>query len=116
RAGCRHRNGCRDHLRRPRQWRPELGGRQPPECQLPLLVVWAGRNPLPGGGRGDVGVAPQGRLARSDARSAGMSRRVGYGLAAVATMLTLYYVIPLFLAIISVGDRKSTRLNSSHDQ
>jgi hypothetical protein len=33
-----------------------------------------------------------------------MNRRVGYGLAAVATMLTLYYVIPLFLAVISVGE------------
>jgi hypothetical protein len=33
-----------------------------------------------------------------------MNRRVGYGLAVVATMLTLYYVIPFFLAVISVGE------------
>lgn len=33
-----------------------------------------------------------------------MNRRVGYGLAGLATILTLYYVIPLFLAVISVGE------------
>jgi hypothetical protein len=29
-----------------------------------------------------------------------MNRSLGYGLAVVATMLTLYYGIPLFLAVI----------------
>jgi hypothetical protein len=33
-----------------------------------------------------------------------MNRSVGYGLAVVATIVTLYYVIPFFLAVISVGE------------
>jgi hypothetical protein len=33
-----------------------------------------------------------------------MNRRVGYGLAAVATILTLYYAIPIGVAIISLGE------------
>jgi hypothetical protein len=33
-----------------------------------------------------------------------MNRRVGYGLAAVATALTFYYAIPIGVAIISLGE------------